>query len=505
MSINLLISWNFVAAMERTQPALYSPEGIQVDNYGALRTHVEPSPVYYELGEADAAVLPKMQRFFEAHSTAWEVRWDRRSDRPNLVQGVGVPMLPGKGNALTYEGIGVASAEGLTIEAVEGLVRGFMTEFSEIFDFPQDRLKLVPERSGNYGKDRQLWFVDFQQFENGVPVRDASMVFRINNGNLIQFGMERIAPVQISTTPALNKEDAFAKVLEFTGFDVAEIAEVEWDKAAVEILPTMGEGQKPGEPYTGPVGQGYLHALVWRVPFQRFNDIRRYEALVDAQTGEVLQLGDTNDYLDALVQGGVFLESSRDPEVLKPFAHVLVKNNGDKYTNDSGVYNYEGGTARTNLIGRYVTFHNECWQSPATGPLDPNAILLDSMNGNLNFGTHSGTNCITPEIGRANTHAARNTYYHLTLINRKAATYLNAPPNDPNHWLNQQVISGVDYYDVNTCSAGHTGGPDPMRVLFAKSSQCTVDGVSDVFRNTGELADSVLHEYGHVMDSETGG
>ena len=38
--------------------------------------------------------------FFERYSADWDVRWDARSDRPHLIQGRGVPIVPGRGNTL---------------------------------------------------------------------------------------------------------------------------------------------------------------------------------------------------------------------------------------------------------------------------------------------------------------------------------------------------------------------------------------------------------------------
>ncbi len=62
---------------------------------------VEPSLEIHPLGFAKAAGIPGLDRFLAAQGDQWEVRLDRRNDRPALIQGSGVALLPGRGNQLT--------------------------------------------------------------------------------------------------------------------------------------------------------------------------------------------------------------------------------------------------------------------------------------------------------------------------------------------------------------------------------------------------------------------
>ena len=98
---------------------------------------------------------------------------------------------------------------------------------------------------------------------------------------------------------------------------------------------------------------------------------------------------------------------------------------------------------------------------------------------------------MTPGVGGAgNTHASRTGFYHLTNINRKAATYLTSTS-----WLNSKVTANMNVNDV--CNAFWNGST----VNFFKS------GYSDTTfcSNTGELAAVFLHEWGHGLDTNTGG
>ena len=57
-----------------------------------------------ELGAAD----PALRAFIEAAGGSWRARYDRRTGTPALVWGSGRPWLPGRGNDLTWEGLGFA-------------------------------------------------------------------------------------------------------------------------------------------------------------------------------------------------------------------------------------------------------------------------------------------------------------------------------------------------------------------------------------------------------------
>src|SRR4051794_31398710 len=68
--------------------------------FGAEELEVQPSLEIQPRGSRKTLLHPALQRFFAFQSDAWEVRWDTRSGRPNLIQGAGIPLLPGHGNRL---------------------------------------------------------------------------------------------------------------------------------------------------------------------------------------------------------------------------------------------------------------------------------------------------------------------------------------------------------------------------------------------------------------------
>jgi Zn-dependent metalloprotease len=436
--------------------------------FSAPELEAQPSLVSHEPGAKSAAGLAAMQGFFARSSPDWDVRWDERSNLPNLVQGVGVPILPGRGNKL------VATGE-LKLADVEARVRGFIAQYPEMFGVALPDLKLNPAASTVVGAERQVWLIELQQTYRGVPVEGANVFFRINNGNIVQFGTDKVAPVRLgSVKPALDNAAALAAVLEATGFKLSELGEIV-NPGTLKIVPTLLAGEKPAERFAGAAGTGYRHLLVWDLSFRRAGDAATWQALVDARTGRVLRFVDANAY--AQVTGGIYPTTNTDPESVRGLPFANVTNGTAKTTDAAGNYTYSGGASTTTLNGKYFKMTDNC------GAIS----LSDSSTGNLALGSGGGTDCTTPGVGGAgNTHASRTGYYHLTNINRKASGFLPG-----NAWLASNVTANMNINQ--TCNAFWNG----TTVNFYRSG----GGCS----NTGEIAAVFLHEWGHGMDTNSGG
>ena len=434
--------------------------------------HVEPSLEIYSLADKAAAAKPGLDTFFARHSGDWEVRWDRRNDRPHLIQGRGIALIPGRGNELTARSLGVETLEEVGLQQVESAVRSFLAgnDVLRVGDFD---LRLDEAASGVFGQSSHYWNIELQQHYEGVPVEGAKAFFRLSHGNLVQLGTERIAAVRIDTRPSISRGEAFKTALQALGVDTA--VEELTDPGSLLIFPVMGDHEKAGELYKGIAGEGYGHRLAWRFTYFLEGDHQRYQVSVDAQTGEVL------DYLNltwyATVQGNVYPTTNTDPLVSVPFPSTSVTNGGVKVTDANGNYTYSGGTATAQLNGRYININDNC------GPIS----LSNSTTGDLDFGGVPGTNCTTPGFGGAgNTNSARSGFYHLTNINRKAATFLPG-----NAWLNGTLTANMNI--PQTCNAFWNGST----VNFYRSG----GGCA----NTGEIAAVFLHEWGHGMDENAGG
>jgi Zn-dependent metalloprotease len=435
------------------------------EGFVAADFDAQPSLVMIEAGKT---APPEMARFLGEQAGRWEVRWDTRNERPHLVQGSGIPLMPGAGNKLPR------TARKPDLAQVERLVRAFMGRYPEMFRIAPESLRLDTSRSISYGPDARVWFIELQQYHDGVPVEGANVFFRINNGNIVQFGADRIADVGISAQPAVTATEARQRGLDTLGVEAAEVSKVV-EPGLLKIYPVLTQGERSGEMYSGLAGFGYSHQLVWETTFRRAGDEGTYKMVVDAQTGGLLGTWDLNTY--ATVQGGIYPTTNTDAEVLQPFSFATVTNGTTKQTDAGGVYSYTGGTATATLNGQFFQMADNC------GSIS----LSNSTTGDLNFGTSGGTDCTTPGVGGAgNTHASRTGFYHLTKINRKAITFLPGTS-----WLNSKVTANMN---INlTCNAFWNGS---TLNFYRSGGGCS---------NTGELAAVFLHEWGHGMDTNSGG
>ena len=434
-------------------------------------------PTLDELGDLRSAVRPELAAFRQRFGDDWIVRWDRRSDRPHLLQGSGVAIIPGTGNGLLPGDLGLAPDAPVSLEVVAERLRDFVAAYPELLGVEGFDLRLDRSRSTGFGVGNTHWFVEFAQFENGVPVEGANVFFRLNHGNLVQFGADRVAPVDLDTQPALERGAAFAAALRELQFPASSrLAEV-LDAGSLHIYPIAPQDESPGERFAGIAGTGYGHNLVWKFVFRLPGEATTYQVLFDAHRNLVLEVSDLNAYVDATVSGGIYPTTNTDPEVVVNFPFATLTNGVSKTTNAAGVYDYSGGTASITLNGQYFQMSDAC------GAIS----LSNSTDGNLAFGTSAGTDCTTPGVGGAgNTHASRSGMYHLTRINRKGASFFPA-----NAWLASKVTANMN---INlTCNAFWNGST----VNFYRSG----GGCS----NTGEIAAVFLHEWGHGMDTNTGG
>ena len=295
---------------------------------------------------------PAWSVFLGRHGSKWDIAMDHRGGRPDLIQGQGIPWLPGNGNSLTakdMEAIGLKPTDAIDAHVFGMLAEAFMDDNPGLFRLDKSQLKLDVE--GSYISERYS-SIRFMQVVNGVPVRKSHVFFRINNGNLIQFGSYFIENVTISTTPDVTAETAFNKAVDYvekhfpgradplTGIDLM-------------ILPVASEGaQFDSTEYKGVEGRGYTHRLVYRFEFRMETSDVIWEAMIDAHDGSIVVLQDSRKF--ASVDGGIYPVTNLDTEVVRPFPYAQLTNGSTKYTDAGGNYSYGSGTATITLNGQYV-------------------------------------------------------------------------------------------------------------------------------------------------------
>src|SRR5439155_3024042 len=112
------------------------------------------------------------------HPGSWRVTFDRRAGRPGMVEGEGIPFLPGRGNGLTPRAAGLAGAT-FDMAEVEALGRALIEREAAMLRPDVGDLRLSPERSGSFD-DGVIWFLDFDWYVNDVPVEGARVFLRVN-------------------------------------------------------------------------------------------------------------------------------------------------------------------------------------------------------------------------------------------------------------------------------------------------------------------------------------
>ena len=301
-----------------------------------------------------------------------------------------------------------------------------------------------------------------------IPVRDNYVNGVINRGNLILLGANTWGNINISTQPGISIDDAINILKTSLGkFAIADF----WGLEELNIVP-LAKGQNIKQIT---VGDGYDYRLVWVIKPLFKDDVGRWEALVDAETGEVLSFEDTNHYAET--KGGV-LPVSNDgiiPDGVEqagwPMPFVNVNTSSSTLTTDTGGNLSATGSMTSTLTGPFIRMNDNC-----------GAISL-TQNDNLDFGTSTGTDCTTPGFGGpGNTHSSRTGFYELNKIKEMGRGQLPS-----NSWLQNQLTANMNIND--TCNAFWNGST----VNFFKSG----GGCS----NTGEIAGVFDHEWGHGLDA----
>lgn len=421
----------------------------------------------FKASVASSPQLSALASFLDGQGAGWHAVIDRVTGMPALLEGSGIPWIPGTANTLTRARAGLSkeAAGGVPVSAVARKAMDFIRNHPDMLGVRPEDLRLIPGASGPLAG--YLYFVDFQWTYHGLPVEKAHVVFRLNNGNLVQVGEEYIdGSIQtLDPQPAIDRGTAWQILWGYVGRPAPGDSIV--DPGRLIVMPVSTPEALAGESIQP--GSGLHYRLVYLLEFRRKGVMGTWEARVDAHTGELVAFVDANKY--GSVHGGVYPGDRPVAEVDRPLPFVDLGNG--QYADAGGLFS--GQNATSALSGKYVKIQDQCGE-----------ISNSTANGDLDFGSGEGTDCDTPGFGGAgNTHAARTQYYHVNLIKMKALAYL-----PDNKWLSGQLTDNVNI--DQTCNAYWDGA----ELNFFKSG----GGCS----NTGELPGVSLHEWGHGLDSNDG-
>lgn len=399
------------------------------------------------------------RRFLDDHGGEWTFRVDRRTGRHSMVQGSGVPMVPGRGNRLTTVSLaGLPMPDGVvTLETMQPLARAFIQAHADLLR--PERGTLVFDRGASAIRDGGRLISLFYQWRiEGIPVEGAGVFLRLNSGNLTQFGAPHVGQTDLEPRPTLSVEDAVGLLMAHSGDgEVYRLA----GAPALLIQPEDGKGTE------------LAYRLVWRLTYTVAGRIETWEGRVDAHTGEIVGFVDTNRYARAV--GGVYPRTIYDNnETTVPLPLLdLVAGGAPATTSDSGAYAYGGGSVFSGLDGSF--FNTNC--VGCSNPAQP-GVTLNLGSGFIDFGSggtdHIGNGLSTP--------ADRNAFYHLNQVRRIAMKWLS------NSYFAQNITTNVNIDDV--CNAVYNGAVN----FFRSGGGCN---------NTGEISDVMHHEWGHGLDINT--
>ncbi len=376
------------------------------------------------------------------------------------------PLLPGsgKGNSMSWQNEALnqvaPNSEQLKQLAWDAFI-GYLSTHKNALNIDVTELQNPGTVTVLRGGD--LIQINAQRIVNGIAVRNSFVTAVINHGNLTLFGTRNWSDMIATKTPSIDADEAQNSV-EFHLDTFASKAH--WGKTSMFYLP-VADMSKP-------------YRLVWSLSAKFDHDeLAEWEALVDAENGELLVFDDTSNYASTReVIGGQFPVSNDGvaPDGVEvtspmPFANVVI--GGETYYTDTGgnIMACLDGDMTTTLEGKFLTMNDSCGATSETsaGPI-------------LDLGSGPGTDCAVPGGASAgNTHASRSGFYEINRMIEIAQSHL--PENE---WLRNPVPSLMNIND--SCNA--TGGPGGFR-FFTSGSGCS---------NTGEIAGVFVHEWGHGMD-----
>ena len=376
------------------------------------------------------------------------------------------PLVPGRGqgNGLSWAklGRGAPSNEAQLAQAAGQAFKGYLESNSHPLRI--DPYELVDPGKVAVHQDGAVIQIYMPRVYEGIRVRGSHLTATINHGNLTLFSAENWGDITASTTPGISKQAAMNSVRAYVEpYPISG----EWGKGELVLVP-LARGQSPRQVA---VGQGFDYRLAWAIRPAFDGDQRRFEALVDARTGQLLSFEDTNQYAEA--KGGVYPKTNDGvgedgtEQVGWPMPWMEV---GSQITDTGGNYNLAGSqTAR--FYGPYVNMADNCGTDSLT------------QSGGIDWGFSDETDCTTPGFGGAgNTHASRSGFYELNRIKEMARSHLPS-----NTWLQGRLTANMNIDD--TCNAFWNGST----VNFYRSG----GGCA----NTGEIAAVFDHEWGHGMDA----
>ncbi|MDD5541926.1 MAG: hypothetical protein PHX83_02005 [Acidobacteriia bacterium] len=468
---------------------------------------------------------PGMLNFEQKYGGVWESLVDERSMAPTELLGGGIPFSQHSADANKLD---PAARAGLaahdSIDELANVARQFLTDNQAFLKINPAALQLDRDASGVLEARTGKYRLVFQNTFNGVPILGSYVSLFISHGNLVLYGAEHIVDFALSIQPAYSPQGAVQKLEQSLGLNFGDIL---LDHAANLMISLVDSPQSKAARaqttngnfeearYDGPTGHGYEARLIYKIEFHVPNDNRSLVALLDAQTGERLDLYDQNRYQSQTgfargaiytrgpvsTQGYVNQGGTQAPEFVAPLGRLTITNGSSTVTsNPGGLYSFNALPVlsfTTSLSGFQPTIMEIGHSCPSPqGPAD--------SSGNITFPPHfdDGVCAVSPSSpspgnGLA-THGAVNGWFHTNFAVIHSQKFLMNFSSGLTNFYNNGLAVLVNDSD---CEAFWSSGQ-----CHGSVSEC-IDmgscGTGDEENNQADEPDTMSHEYGHALDFHT--
>lgn len=298
--------------------------------------------------------------------------------------------------------------------------------------------------------DSDVQFLKFKVLRGGVVIADANIDFRFKRGQLVQIVNQTFAEAPVE--PAASNLDLQTIAESRSGGQVTS-------KGAFYRVQTLKTGYR----------------LVRVEHFNLLKDNRSLVMEVDSK-GKVFEFKEAHYYMQGRATADVYPRWYQQPLMRATLPSLQVKaGSQDVITDRDGLFNTNATPSIVDgLRGSFVSTR------AVTGtPL--------ARTGTTENGAYS---IYANRVGNDAPHLDKNiaqamVYYHTDRIVERAKNYIRAD------WMNATLPANVNLDD--TCNA-HWDGTSIN--LYSGDSECA---------NTGSISDVTYHEWGHGLDSNTGG
>ncbi len=395
----------------------------------AVYEGVEPQRLYVSHPGEQGRLLasPAWRSFARGEGAGWTAVFDEVTARPRWMWGRGIPMDTSSPDALAQD------------------LLSLLGRHSDLLGFAPGSLQL---RSANHDAASDTWYVELDALRNGLPTYRGGISARVRLGNLVLL-KAATSPNAVVTGSLTLGPDAAAQAA------ITQGPAPRGTHTELATEPMLLERRSI---------DGFELRTVWQVRSRTSEPVGRWVSMVDAETGELLDVWNevrfangtvTARHHERTVDGSNLVTSPLPMAIVRAGgASAQTDGNGDYTLNASGPYS-------TDFDGDYLRIYNS---SGAEGSLDGSSPDLEWTSSDA-------------------TQAEIDTYKFVQDVKAWGEVYAPTVP-----WVSQPVQATVNL--GQTCNAYWDGTLN----FFSSGGGCN---------NTGQIADVVYHEWGHGFHYES--